>query len=99
MTLKFCYFFRNVGYAHGHRSRCDSTRLCQNCALVSLINEVLDQAKIESGRLELEAVRFDLRAILDDVLSLFSGKSPGKGVEVASVSSSALSLITFYSLL
>jgi len=44
-------------------------------------------------------VWFDLRAILDDVLSLFSGKSPGKGVEVASVSSSALSLITFYSLL
>ncbi|KAL3511450.1 hypothetical protein ACH5RR_030851 [Cinchona calisaya] len=52
-------------------------------ALVSLINEVLDQAKIESGKLELEAVRFDLRAILDDVLSLFSGKSLEKGVELA----------------
>ncbi|KAG2706583.1 hypothetical protein I3843_05G098400 [Carya illinoinensis] len=52
-------------------------------ALVSLINEVLDQAKIQSGRLELEAMRFDLRAILDDVLSLFSGKSQEKGVELA----------------
>ncbi|KAJ4961537.1 hypothetical protein NE237_021447 [Protea cynaroides] len=52
-------------------------------ALVSLINEVLDQAKIESGNLELEAVRFDLRAILDDVLSLFSGKSQDKGIELA----------------
>lgn len=52
-------------------------------ALVSLINAVLDQAKIESGKLELEAVRFDLRAILDDVLSLFSGKSQEKGVELA----------------
>ncbi|PON54978.1 Histidine kinase [Trema orientale] len=52
-------------------------------ALVSIINEVLDQAKIESGKLELEAVRFDLRAILDDVLSLFSGKSQEKGVELA----------------
>ncbi|XP_043723721.1 histidine kinase 3-like [Telopea speciosissima] len=52
-------------------------------ALVSLINEVLDQAKIESGKLELEAVRFDLRAILDDVLSLFSGKSQDKGIELA----------------
>ncbi|KAF8378020.1 hypothetical protein HHK36_029353 [Tetracentron sinense] len=51
--------------------------------LVSLINEVLDQAKIESGKLELDAVRFDLRAILDDVLSLFSGKSQAKGVELA----------------
>ncbi|KAJ4710820.1 Histidine kinase [Melia azedarach] len=52
-------------------------------ALVSLINEVLDQAKVESGKLELEAVSFDLRAILDDVLSLFSGKSQEKGVELA----------------
>uniref|UniRef100_A0A1D1YY84 histidine kinase n=1 Tax=Anthurium amnicola TaxID=1678845 RepID=A0A1D1YY84_9ARAE len=51
--------------------------------LVSLINEVLDQAKIESGKLELEAVQFDLRVILDDVLSLFSGKSQEKGIELA----------------
>ncbi|KAI9125824.1 hypothetical protein K1719_003242 [Acacia pycnantha] len=52
-------------------------------ALVSLINEVLDQAKIESGKLELEAVLFDIRAVLDDVLSLFSEKSQEKGVELA----------------
>ncbi|XP_076885656.1 histidine kinase 3-like [Bidens hawaiensis] len=52
-------------------------------ALVSLINAVLDQAKIESGKLELEAVQFELRAILDDVLSLFSGKSQEKGIELA----------------
>ncbi|KAJ7960275.1 Histidine kinase [Quillaja saponaria] len=49
--------------------------------LISLMNEVLDQAKIESGRLELEAVRFDLRAVLDNVLSLFSGKSNEQGIE------------------
>ncbi|GAB2297714.1 Hexokinase-3 [Dionaea muscipula] len=55
-------------------------------ALVSLINEVLDQAKIESGKLELEDVAFNLRAILDDVLSLFSGKSQEKGIEVTVVS-------------
>ncbi|XVF43689.1 hypothetical protein PTKIN_Ptkin02bG0060900 [Pterospermum kingtungense] len=52
-------------------------------ALVALINEVLDQAKIESGKLELEEVQFDLQAVLDDVLSLFSGKSQDKGVELA----------------
>ncbi|KAF7124253.1 hypothetical protein RHSIM_Rhsim12G0025000 [Rhododendron simsii] len=52
-------------------------------ALVSLINEVLDQAKIESGKVELEAVQFDVRAALDDVLSLFSGKSQEKGLELA----------------
>ncbi|XP_073307292.1 histidine kinase 2 isoform X1 [Primulina huaijiensis] len=51
--------------------------------LISLINKVLDQAKIESGRLELEAVPFDIRAVLDRVLSIFSGKSCEKGIELA----------------
>ena len=50
--------------------------------LIALINEVLDQAKIESGRLELEAVRFNLRADLDKVLSLLAGKSLEKEIEV-----------------
>lgn len=53
-------------------------------ALIALINEVLDQAKIESGRLELEAVPFDLHDVLDNVLSLFSDKSQAKGIEVKS---------------
>lgn len=56
--------------------------------LISLINEVLDQAKIESGRLELEKVPFDLRSVLDNVLSLFSGRSNEKGIEVSTQSSS-----------
>ncbi|KAL8129202.1 hypothetical protein V2J09_018357 [Rumex salicifolius] len=51
--------------------------------LIYLINEVLDQAKIESGRLELEAVPFNLRAMLDNILSLFSGKSHEKEIELA----------------
>ncbi|XP_020525803.1 probable histidine kinase 5 isoform X2 [Amborella trichopoda] len=52
-------------------------------ALIALINEVLDQAKIESGKLELENVPFDLRSVLDMVVSLFSEKSQDKGIELA----------------
>ncbi|VFQ62129.1 unnamed protein product [Cuscuta campestris] len=51
--------------------------------LITLINGVLDQAKIESGRLELEAVPFHIRAELDNVLSLTSGGSHEKGIELA----------------
>ncbi|KAJ0576215.1 putative histidine kinase, Protein-serine/threonine phosphatase [Helianthus annuus] len=63
-------------------------RICSNAqacgwALITLINEVLDRAKIEAMKLELEAVPFDLRSILDDVLSLFSEKSRNKGNELA----------------
>ncbi|KAL7181088.1 hypothetical protein ACSBR1_040030 [Camellia fascicularis] len=63
----------------------DYAQTAQACgkALITLINEVLDRAKIEAGKLELEAVPFDLRSILDDVLSLFSEKSRHKGVELA----------------
>lgn len=62
----------------------DYAQTAQACgkALIALINEVLDRAKIEAGKLELEAVPFDLRSILDDVLSLFSEKSRHKGLEV-----------------
>ncbi|KAF8398900.1 hypothetical protein HHK36_014764 [Tetracentron sinense] len=49
--------------------------------LITLINDVLDRAKIEAGKLEIEAVPFDLRSILDDVLSLFFEKSRHKGIE------------------
>lgn len=52
-------------------------------ALVSLINEVLDQAKIESGKLELDAVPLDVRLVCDDILSLFCGKAQEKGLELA----------------
>ncbi|GAV76513.1 Response_reg domain-containing protein/HisKA domain-containing protein/HATPase_c domain-containing protein/CHASE domain-containing protein [Cephalotus follicularis] len=63
----------------------DYTQTAQACgkALIALINEVLDRAKIEAGKLELEAVPFNLRSILDDVLSLFSEKSRHKGLELA----------------
>lgn len=52
-------------------------------ALINLINEVLDLAKIESGRIELEAVPFDVRDILDNVIALFYEKSQAKGIEVS----------------
>lgn len=65
----------------------DYAQTAQVCgkALIALINEVLDRAKIEAGKLEIEAVPFDLRSILDDVISLFSAKSRERGIEVSVV--------------
>uniref|UniRef100_A0A7N0TGF9 histidine kinase n=1 Tax=Kalanchoe fedtschenkoi TaxID=63787 RepID=A0A7N0TGF9_KALFE len=63
----------------------DYAQTAQACgkALITLINEVLDRAKIEAGKLDIEVVPFDLRPILDDVLSLFSEKSRNKDIELA----------------
>ncbi|KAK8958229.1 Histidine kinase 4 [Platanthera guangdongensis] len=64
-------------------SQKDYAQTAQVCgkALIALINEVLDRAKIEAGMLEIEAVPFSLRSILDNVLSLFSATSREKGIE------------------
>jgi len=40
-------------------------------ALLVVINDILDHAKIESGMMRLEAIRFDMRKVLDDALVLF----------------------------
>lgn len=57
--------------------------------LLSLLNSILDLSKIESGRLELEAVVFDVRTVLDEVLQMFSDRGGGPDVElVGRVSSS-----------
>ncbi|MBA0738591.1 hypothetical protein Gogos_011925 [Gossypium gossypioides] len=63
----------------------DYAQTAQVCgkALITLINEVIDRAKIEAGKLELETVPFNIRSIFDNVLSLFSEKSRNKGVELA----------------
>ena len=56
-------------------------------ALLGLINDLLDYSKIEAGHLELEALDFDLRNLLDEVLDLFAEKADARAlyltVEVA----------------
>ena len=50
-------------------------------ALLSLINDILDFSKIESGKLELEALDFDLRAMLDSFASIMAVKAEEKRLE------------------
>ncbi|MYM26459.1 response regulator [Duganella sp. FT135W] len=50
--------------------------------LLSIIDDVLDFAKIESGKLELEAVPFDLGETLDQLADLFSWRAAEKGLEL-----------------
>ncbi len=50
--------------------------------LLGIINDILDLSKIESGKLELETVDFDVRAVFDQVASVLSGPAHGKGLEL-----------------
>jgi len=50
--------------------------------LLSVINDILDYSKIESGQLELEAVDLDLPALVQEVLTMFAHTAESKGVEL-----------------
>ncbi len=49
--------------------------------LLDIINDILDYSKIEAGRLELENIPFDLKAMLEEVNDLLAIKAQGKGLE------------------
>jgi len=48
--------------------------------LLSLINDILDLSKLEAGRMELEVGEFDLRAALDNALTLVRERAQRGGV-------------------
>ena len=52
-------------------------------ALLTLVNDVLDFSKIEAERMELEAVDFDLRALVEETIDMASPNVAGRAVELA----------------
>ena len=51
-------------------------------SLLTLINDILDVAKIEAGKLALTMAPFNLRQLIDDVLGLLAPRAFGKGIEL-----------------
>ncbi len=52
--------------------------------LLTLINEILDISKLESGQIELDDVQFDLNALIEDCLGIFRAKAEQQKVELIS---------------
>ena len=50
--------------------------------LLGIINDILDFSRIESGKLEVEAIAFALNSVLDNVVNLLSEKVEAKGLEL-----------------
>ncbi|MEC4719047.1 EAL domain-containing protein [Noviherbaspirillum sp. CPCC 100848] len=51
-------------------------------SLVELINDILDFSKMEAGKLELEAIDFDLRKVIEEVIELLAKQAQQKGLEI-----------------
>lgn len=54
-------------------------------ALLQIINDLLDFSRIEAGKLRMETIEFNLRTVIDDVVSLLSEKAHAKGLELAAL--------------
>jgi signal transduction histidine kinase/DNA-binding response OmpR family regulator len=52
--------------------------------LLSVINDILDFSKIESGRLELEAIEFDVGELAEEATAMFARPAAEKGLELVS---------------
>ncbi len=52
-------------------------------ALLKVINDILDFSKIEAGKLTVEAIEFDLREAVDEILQTFASAADAKGLELA----------------
>jgi PAS domain S-box-containing protein len=50
--------------------------------LLSLINDILDLSKVESGRCELESMDFDLKAVLERTIELMLPSADAKGLRL-----------------
>jgi two-component system cell cycle sensor histidine kinase PleC len=61
-----------AGYIHGSGEH-----------LLSLINDILDLAKIEAGRMVLRETELDLRSIMDDTAKMMSAKAVAGGLSLA----------------
>jgi signal transduction histidine kinase/CheY-like chemotaxis protein len=59
-------------------------------ALLSIIDEILDASKIESGKLEIESKPFNLAEAVESITELMAPRAHAKGIEIASYISPSL---------
>ncbi len=53
-------------------------------SLLSVLNDILDLSKIESGKLDVQSSAFDVAKLVDDTLDVLAARSAAKGLELVS---------------
>lgn len=79
VILGFTHLLQEEPLSHSQRNY---VQLINNASehLLDLINKVLDHAKIETGKLTLEAIPFDLPALIESVAPLIHPQASSKGL-------------------
>src|SRR5579872_3763174 len=66
----------------GEQRRYLDVMVANGNSLLELINSILDLARIESGRLQIERTEFDLTDLIDKTISTFGVQAHSKGLEL-----------------
>lgn len=51
-------------------------------SLLTILNDILDLSKVEAGKLEIEAVPFDLRRVMSGVVASYSADAQDRGIDL-----------------
>ncbi len=62
---------------------CTNAILSSGNTLLSIINDILDISKIESGKFEIQANYCDIKSVIEDVIQLFIIKADEKGINLS----------------
>ncbi|THB63218.1 MAG: response regulator [Gammaproteobacteria bacterium] len=57
-------------------------------SLLSLLNDILDLSKIESGQLSIEEIPFDIRVLTEDTVALMASRAKSKTLDISCLVSS-----------
>jgi len=67
--------------ADEHRDQLETAQRCAY-SLLALLNDILDLSRIESGRMGLEKIPFDIRVVLQDCVRSFQSKAEEAGIDL-----------------
>jgi len=86
VILGFGEFLLDPDLSPKDRIDCVNTIMRNARQLSNLVNEVLDLAKIEANKLEIETIRFYLQSFIDGIRQSMASQAQQKGVELSIVS-------------
>jgi signal transduction histidine kinase/ActR/RegA family two-component response regulator len=80
--LGFSALLKERSLAQKERDRYVDTIVRNGTSLTHIIDDILDLAKVEAGRLDIEAVNFSIYELMTDVVDLFRDKAKQKEIYV-----------------
>ncbi len=80
-VLGFAELLQDEKQSEGERNECISAIRRNGEALLNLVNDILDLAKVEAGAIQLDIQPFTLMEVIEELRCTFSRQAEGKGLQ------------------